>query len=97
MQDTLKSVEKLDTKPKRVFGGKQEGAGRPKDKVVALRKSAALGLLSPAKERKLWLRLLNSPDDNVCFKAFLAWNERAYGKVAQPVDVEGELTLVIDI
>ncbi len=45
----------------------------------------------------MWLSFLNAKDSNVALKAFLAWNERAYGKVSQPVDVEGELTLVIDL
>jgi hypothetical protein len=78
-------------------GGARPGAGRPKDDVAQARKSVALGLLTAAEEKKMWLGFLKSKDSNVALKAFIAWNERAYGKVSQPVDVEGELTLVIDI
>ena len=78
-------------------GGKREGAGRKPNQVNLLRKSVALGLLSEDQERNQWRKFLNSSDEDIALKAFLAWNERAYGKPAQPVDVEGELTLVIDI
>jgi hypothetical protein len=84
----------IQPKPK---GGARPGAGRKPDAVLKMRKSIALGLLTPAGEKKMWKKFLNSTDENVALKAFLAWNERAYGKVAQPVDIEGELTLVIDI
>jgi hypothetical protein len=78
-------------------GGHRQGAGRKPNKLNILRKSAALGLLSPQEEKNQWRRFLKSDDEDIALKAFLAWNERAFGKPSQPVDVEGELTLVIDI
>ena len=78
-------------------GGLRQGAGRKPNKLNLLRKSAALGLLSPQEEKNQWRRFLKSDDEDIALKAFLAWNERAFGKATQPVDVEGELTLVIDI
>lgn len=78
-------------------GGKREGAGRKTNKVNLLRKSAALEILSEQEEKNQWRRLLKSEDEKIALQAFLAWNERAFGKPSQPVDVEGELTLVIDI
>lgn len=84
----------IQGKPK---GGKREGAGRKPNKVNLLRKSAALGLLSEVEEKNQWRRFLKSEDERIALQAFLAWNERAFGKPAQPVDVDGELTLVIDI
>jgi hypothetical protein len=80
-------------------GGARPGAGRKPDALVKLRKSVALGLLTPAQETKYWKLFLTSTDENIALKAFLAWNERAFGKTPQPVQVDGELdlTLVIDI
>lgn len=78
-------------------GGSRPGAGRKPNKINLLRKSAALGLLSEQEERNQWRRFLKSGDEDIALKAFLAWQDRAFGKPSQPVDVEGELTLVIDI
>jgi hypothetical protein len=48
-----------------------------------------------------WMRFLDSPDEGIAFKTFLAWNDRAYGKPAQAVDVtdkeEGITTIIVDI
>lgn len=84
----------IQVKPK---GGKREGAGRKPNKINILRKSAAFGLLSEQEEKNQWRRFIKSEDEKVALQAFLAWNDRAFGKPSQPVDVEGELTLVIDI
>lgn len=78
-------------------GGKREGSGRKTNKVNLLRKSVALEILSEQEEKNQWRRLIKSEDEKVALQAFLAWNDRAFGKPSQPVDVEGELTLVIDI
>lgn len=78
-------------------GGHRQNAGRKPNKLNILRKSAALGLLSPQEEKNQWRRFLKSADEDIALKAFLAWNERAFGRPAQPVDVEGELTIVIDV
>jgi len=47
------------------------------------------------------MQFLNSPDENLAFKAFLAWNDRAYGKPAQAVDVHNEddpvTTIIVDL
>ena len=68
-------------------GGARPGAGRPKDDVVKLRKSVAQDLLSPAKEKAMSMLFLSSTDENIAFKSFVEWNNRAYGKPAQAVDV----------
>jgi hypothetical protein len=78
-------------------GGTRAGAGRKPNKINLLRKSVAFGLLSEQEEKNQWRRFIKSDDERIALQAFLAWNERAFGKPAQPVDVEGELTLVIDI
>jgi len=44
------------------------------------------------------MRFLDSPDEDLAFKAFLAWNDRAYGKPSQAVDVtdnEDRITTII--
>jgi hypothetical protein len=84
----------IQSKPK---GGKRVGAGRKPNKVNLLRKSAALGLLSELEEKNQWRKFLKSHDERIRLQAFLAWNERAFGKPVQPVDVDGRLTLVIDL
>lgn len=71
-------------------GGKREGAGRKPNKVNLLRKSIALGLLSEQQEKNQWLRFLNSDDEDIRLKAFLAWNDRAFGKPTQAMEVTGE-------
>jgi hypothetical protein len=80
--------------------GKRLGAGRKTNEVNFLRRSLAQGLLAEEQERERWMRFLNSPDEDLAFKAFLAWNDRAYGKPAQAVDVnnkEGITTIIVDI
>jgi len=79
-------------------GGKRLGAGRKTNEVIALRRSLAQGLLSKEQERERWMRFLDSPDEDLAFKAFLAWNDRAYGKPSQAVDVtdnEDRITTII--
>lgn len=61
-------------------GGARPGAGRKKDELVTLRKSTALGLVTAAQEKKMWMLFRTSTDQNVALRAFLAWNERAYGR-----------------
>jgi hypothetical protein len=82
-------------------GGKRLGAGRKTNEVIALRRSLAQGLLTEEQERERWMRFLNSPDEDLAFKAFLAWNDRAYGKPSQAVDVnnqeEGITTIIVDM
>ena len=81
-------------------GGKRLGAGRKTNEVIALRRSLAQGLLSKEQERERWMRFLDSPDEDLAFKAFLAWNDRAYGKPAQAVDVHSEdpiTTIIVDL
>ena len=82
-------------------GGKRLGAGRKTDEVNTLRRSLAQNLLTEEQERERWMRFLESPHEDLAFKAFLAWNNRAYGKPAQAVDVhnneEGITTIIVDI
>ena len=82
-------------------GGKRLGAGRKTDEVNALRRSLAQGLLTEEQERERWMRFLDSSDQDLAFRAFLAWNDRAYGKPSQAVDVnnkeEGITTIIVDI
>jgi hypothetical protein len=68
-------------------GGKTPGAGRKPNKVNLLRKSAALGLLSEEQEKNRWRKFLAHEDDELAFKAFIEWNNRAFGKPAQAVDM----------
>jgi hypothetical protein len=68
-------------------GGARPGAGRPPSEVTELRRSVAKDLLTPADERKRWLQFLNSKDPKVALQAFLALQDRAYGRPAQAVDV----------
>jgi len=43
------------------------------------------------------MRFLNSPDEDRAFKAFLAWNDRAYGKPAQAVDVSSKEDVITKV
>lgn len=47
------------------------------------------------------MQFLNSPDTGIAFKAFLAWNDRAYGKPTQAADVHNEeeriTTIIVDL
>ena len=47
------------------------------------------------------MRFLDSPDEDLDFKAFIAWNDRAYSKPAQAVDVtdkeEAITAIIVDI
>lgn len=78
-------------------GGKRLGAGRKTNDVNVLRRSLAQGLLTEEQERDRWMQFLNSPDEDLAFKAFLAWNDRAYGKPAQAVDVSSNEDVITKI
>jgi len=55
-------------------------------------------MLSEQEEKNQWRRFLKSADEDIAFKAFSLWNDRAFGRAAQAVDVtsRGEsLTKVI--
>lgn len=68
-------------------GGRTPGAGRKPNKINLLRKSAALEILSEQEEKNQWRRLIKSEDEKVALQAFIEWNNRAFGKPAQAVDV----------
>lgn len=68
-------------------GGKTPGAGRKPNKINLLRKSIALGVLSEEQEKNRWVKFLSHEDHELQFKAFVEWNNRAYGKPAQAVDM----------
>ena len=82
-------------------GGKRQGAGRKSNEVNELRRCVAHGLLTEDEEREQWLKFLHSDDPSLALKAFLAWNDRAYGKPAQAVDVtsrdEGITQVIVDL
>lgn len=67
-------------------GGRTPGAGRKPNKINLLRKSIALGLLSEEQEKNRWTKFLNHSNDELAFRAFIAWNERAYGKCPQAME-----------
>jgi hypothetical protein len=54
-----------------------------------------------SEEREQWLKYLNSDDQTLALKAFLAWNDRAYGKPSQAVEVtsrdEGINKVIVNI
>jgi hypothetical protein len=75
-------------------GGKTIGAGRKPNQINLLRKSAALGMLSDVEEKNQWRRFLKSSNEDVAFKAFIAWNERAFGKPHQSLEVAGTMDFV---
>jgi len=82
-------------------GGKRQGAGRKSNEVNELRQCVAQGLLTADEEREQWLKYLNSDDPALALKAFLAWNDPAYGKPAQAVDVtsrdEGITRVIVNL
>lgn len=82
-------------------GGHRPGAGRKPNKLDMLRKSVALGMLSEQEEKNQWRRFLKSDDEDIAFKAFQEWNNRAFGKSKETVDLTGEInlkrSLIIDL
>lgn len=70
-------------------GGKRPGAGRKPNAVKRMLSTQASGLLSIEDEKRLWNQFLESEDENIALKAFLAWNDRVYGKPKQAVEHSG--------
>jgi len=68
-------------------GGKTPGAGRKPNKINLFGKSVALGVLTEEQEKNRWKKFLAHEDDELQFKAFVEWNNRAYGNAAQAVDM----------
>jgi hypothetical protein len=93
-EDTQFSTVNQPSKPR---GGPRPGSGRKPTEVNAARKCMAMGALSPAQEKALWKRLLNSTDNNIALKAFSMWLDRVHGKVKSEVEVTGTPTAVTSI
>jgi hypothetical protein len=54
-------------------------------------------MLSEQEERNQWRRFLKSQDEDIALKAFLAWQDRSFGKPPQPVDIDGKLDLIAEV
>jgi hypothetical protein len=78
-------------------GGKRPGAGRkPSTLKAVLAKCGKLdaeALFLRIKGKEKWEALVNSKDENIRLRALIYLTDRAYGKVAQPLEHSGEVTV----
>jgi hypothetical protein len=78
-------------------GGKREGAGRKSNAEKLIRAQFVAEWFTQSFQEFKWKELCNSEDHGVSVRAMSYLTDRVYGKAVQPVEAEGEFTLVIDL
>jgi hypothetical protein len=78
-------------------GGLRQGAGRKPKESTELRRTFAAEILPDEEEQAQYRSLLASNNEKIRLDVLKILTEYKHGKPTQPVDVDGELTLVIDI
>lgn len=78
-------------------GGKREGAGRKSNAEKLIRAQFVADWFTQGFQEIKWKELCESDDEGVAVRAMTYLTDRVYGKAVQPVEAEGEFTLVIDI